>query len=135
MDIVEEEKSYGHVGKTRHITISRRDTMVNDFKNSTIQGLVSLLFSLSALFVTVFGIYRSYRLAGEGGYELGLLMIGALILAVVSLIFGILGLRNHRKIRHYMEKRGIVISLIVIAGLIALFITGLGTAQVLKGSL
>lgn len=133
MDILEEEKSYGHVGKMRHITISRRDTLVNDFKNSTVQGLVCLLFSIGALLMTLGGIYRSYRMAGSGGFELGLMMIGALLLAVISLLFGVLGLRNHKKIRHYMEKRGIVISIIVIIGLIALFIAGLGAQHALKG--
>ncbi|MBQ6551337.1 MAG: hypothetical protein IJL78_08015 [Lachnospiraceae bacterium] len=133
MDIIEEEKSYGHIGKTRHITISRRDTLINDFKNSTVQGLVSLLLSLGALFMVFFGIYRSYRMEGAGGYELGILMILALLFAVLSLLFGVLGLRNRKKIRHYMEKRGIVISIIVILGLIALFITGLGAFEALKG--
>ena len=126
MDIIEEEKQYGHVGKMRHIRISRKDTLVNDFKNSTIHGLVSLLLSLGAFLLMFFGIYRSYRMSGEGGYDVGLLMIGALLVAASSILFGILGIRNRKKIRHYMEKRGIVISVIVSLCLIALFIAGLG---------
>ena len=128
MDIIEEERSYGHIGKTRHITISRRDTMINDFKNSTVQGLISLLLSLGSLFMVFFGIYRSYRMGGAGGFELGIFMILALLLAVLSILLGVLGLRNRKKIRHYMEKRGIVISIVVILGLIALFVLGLGAA-------
>ena len=126
MDIIEEEKQYGHVGKTRHIRISRRDTLVNDFKNSTIQGLISLLLSVASMLLLFFGIYRSYRFKGAGGYEVGLMMIGALLVAVISVLFGVLGLRNRKKIRHYMEKRGILISIIVMLCLIALFIAGLG---------
>ena len=84
MDIIEEEKQYGHVGKMRHIRISRKDTLVNDFKNSTIQGLVSLLLSLGAFLLMFFGIYRSYRMSGEGGYDVGLLMIGALLVATLE---------------------------------------------------
>ncbi len=125
MDIIEEEKQYGHVGKTRHIRISRRDTIVNDFKNSTVQGLISLLLSVGSLLLLFFGIYRSYRMQGAGGYEVGLLMIGALLVAVISVLLGVLGLRNRKKIRHYMEKRGIMISIIVTLCLIALFIAGL----------
>lgn len=125
MDIIEEQQELGSVGRTQRITISRRDTLVNDLKNSTVQGLVSFLLSIAAAAVILTGFYLSFRAGGKGGILLGLLMIGALILSVISIVMGASGLKNRKKIRHYMERRGIIISIICIGSLIALYVRGI----------
>ncbi len=126
MEIIDEEQPLGHVkGSHRRIIISRRDTILNDLKNSTVQGLLSFIASILSVLTVLSGFLLSFREAGDSGYYLGLIMILALLLAVFSLIMGILGLKNRKKIRHYMEKRGLVISIICILSLIALYVYGI----------
>ena len=121
---IEEEEPLGSVGKTRHLTISRRDTIVNDLKNSTASGLVSFMLSVFALILLALCIFDSYRNAGMSGILVGVILFAAFIAAVLAIIFGILGYRNKTKIRHYMEGRGIVLGAVALAGLIALYIIG-----------
>lgn len=125
MDIIEEEERLGSVGKMQRIKISRRDTMVNDLKNSTAQGILSFILSLAALATAGVSVYLSYRAAGRADYLVGILMIAALLISVLSIVLGVLGLKNRKKIRHYMEVRGIVISVILILALIGLYVWGL----------
>ena len=125
MEIIEEQQELGSVGRTQRIIISRRDTLVNDLKNSTVQVLVSFLLSIGSLALILTGFYLSFRAGGNGGVLLGLLMIAALLFALLSIIMGILGFRNRKKIRHYMERRGIIISIICIGSLIALYVRGI----------
>ena len=125
MDIIVEEERLGSVGKTQRIKISRRDTMVNDLKNSTVQGILSFIVSLAALAAAGVSVFLSYRAAGRADYIVGILMIVALLLAVFSIVLGTMGLKNRKKIRHYMEVRGIVVSVILILALIGLYVWGL----------
>ena len=125
MDIIVEEERLGSVGKTQRIKISRRDTMVNDLKNSTVQGILSFIVSLAALAAAGVSVFLSYRAAGRADYIVGILMIAALLLAVFSIVLGTMGLKNRKKIRHYMEIRGIVVSVILILALIGLYVWGL----------
>ncbi|MBR6321525.1 MAG: hypothetical protein IKR59_01535 [Lachnospiraceae bacterium] len=125
MEIIEEEQPLGSVGRTQRITISRRDTLVNDLKNSTVQGLISFLVSIIGAVTILAGFYLSFRASGQGSVLVGLLMIAAFVLSVSAVVIGIFGLRNRKKIRHYMEKRGIVIGIICIAGLITLYVRGI----------
>ncbi len=125
MDIIEEQQELGSVGRTQRITISRRDTLLNDLKNSTVQGLLSFVLSIAAASVMLSGFYLSFRAGGSGGILIGILMIGSLMLSAASVILGIAGLKNRKKIRHYMEKRGIIISAVCIASLIALYVRGI----------
>ncbi len=125
MEIIEEQQELGSVGRTQRIKISRRDTLVNDLKNSTVQGLVSFILSIAGALLILTGFYLSFREGGNGGISIGLMMIGALLISVLAIIMGIIGLKNRRKIRHYMEQRGIVISAVSIAGLIALYVRGI----------
>ena len=125
MEIIEEPQEFGSVGKTQRLVISRRDTIVNDLKNSTWQGLVSFVFSLVSVVVILGGFYLSFRSAGNSGPELGILMICAFNFGALAIVFGILGLKNRRKIRHYMERRGIILGFLCIAGLIAMYVRGI----------
>ncbi len=125
MDIIEEEERLGSVGKTQRIKISRRDTMVNDLKNSTAQGILSFIVSLVALGAAGTAVYLSYRAAGHADYPVGILMIAALLISVVSIVLGVSGLKNRKKIRHYMEVRGIIVSVLLILALIGLYVWGL----------
>ena len=124
MEFKEEEKEYGSVRKYRHMKISRRDTILNDLRNSTVQGILSFVFSLLSLMAVLFSVFFSFRKAGKGGIVLGLLVIIAILFAVLSIVLGVLGFKNRGKIRHYMEKRGIIISSIVIAASMALYVWG-----------
>ena len=112
MDIIVEEERLGSVGKTQRIKISRRDTMVNDLKNSTVQGILSFIVSLAALAAAGVSVFLSYRAAGRADY-------------IVGIVLGSMGLKNRKKIRHYMEVRGIVVSVILILALIGLYVWGL----------
>lgn len=125
MDVQEEAKQFGHVGEISHMTVSRRDTVLNDIKGSTVQGIVSLILSLLSVFCIFYGIYRSYLDAGNAGIQIGGLMAGALALATASILTALSGLKNREKIRHYMEKRAILISGLAIAVLAELYIFGL----------
>ncbi|MBO7364887.1 MAG: hypothetical protein J6Z23_08290 [Lachnospiraceae bacterium] len=124
-DLREEAEQFGHVGEISHMTVSRRDTILNDIRSSTVQGIVSLTLSFAALACLLVGIYLSYRQEGQAGIRLAGLMVAALVLAVASVITGVYGLKNRQKIRHYMERRGIVISAVVIAALAGIYIIGL----------
>ena len=125
MEIIEEEKELGSVGKTQRIIISRRDTLANDLKNSTVQGLISFIASLAAAGIIIAGFLISFRNAGRGGFIVGILMIGALLMAAFSIVMGILGLKNRHKIRHYMEQRGLVISALCVISLIVMYVRGI----------
>ncbi len=125
MEVQENEENLGQVGRIRHFSISRRDTFVNDIKNSTVQGIVSFSVALTALTLLLLAVYFSYRAGGEAGYAVGAMGAGALFLSVISIVFGILGLRNRNKTRHYVEKRGIAVSAAVIVLLGVLFVRGL----------
>lgn len=127
MDLPDErEKDFSEIQpKTKHITISRKDTMLNDLKNSTVEGILSFIFSLISIGVTALGIYSGYVSSGKAGYAVGIFPIIALLMAAESIVLGIFGLKNRKKIRHYMERRGIILSSILILLLIALYIWGL----------
>lgn len=125
MEIIEEEQQFGSVGKTRHMKISRRDTAINDLKNSTIQGMLSLAFVTISFFMTLACIFISYKNAGSAGYLIGFLMVQALGFSILGVIVGFFGLRNRKKIRHYMEKRGIIIGFILITIYLLLFVRGI----------
>ena len=125
MEMIEEEERLGSVGKTQHIRFSRRDTIANDFRNSTIEGLVSILLSFFALVLVFLAVYESYKSAGNAGYLSGAACFTAVVFAILGIIFGIKGLRNRKKIRHYMEGRGIVLGILVILAAAAIFLYGL----------
>ena len=125
MEIIERDEQLKNPGEAGRFRISRRDTVLNDLKNSTPEGILSFLLSLLSLAPVIGGIYLSYAAEGKGGYLLGVMMLSGLLIAIGALILGILGFRNRKKIRHYMEKRGIILSVIVIGGLIALYIWGI----------
>ena len=131
MDIPEEqERDYSEIRlKHRHIIISRRDTIKNDLKNSTAEGLISFISALVSLGLLIYDIYISYRAGGNAGYLAGILPIVSLILAIEALVLGIHGLKNRKKIRHYMEIRGIILGIIVIAAVAFLFIKGLTSGR------
>ena len=126
MDLPDErEKDFSEIQpKTRHISISRKDTMMNDLKNSTAEGIVSFILSLIGLAVLILGIYTGYAAAGNAGVLSGIFPLIALILSVESVLLGIFGLKRRNKIRHYMERRGIIIGLLVILSCTLLFIWG-----------
>lgn len=124
MEIVEEEEKLGAVGKTQHLKFSRKDTIVNDLKNSTVQGIISFLLSLAAVGLDIGAVYNAYTHAGKAGVFTGILMISAFLIAIVGVILAIRGLKNRKKIRHYMEWRGIVICGVVWIVTIALYIRG-----------
>ena len=111
--------------KVRHISISRRDTMLNDLKNSTVEGILSFVLSLGAFFLLIYAVYDSYRQGGEAGIEIGILPLISLVVAVISLILASVGRKNRKKIRHYMENRGTVVSIIVIVLVAAVLTAGL----------
>ena len=127
MELTEErEKSLSEIQpKSRHFKISRKDTMLNDLKNSTVQGIISFVLSLVSFVSLLLSVYLSYRAGGRAGYFIGVMPIGALLMAAASVVLGILGFKNRKKIRHYMEKRGIILSVLVILLLAALYIKGL----------
>jgi len=111
--------------KTEHFKISRRDTLVNDLKNSTKEGLLSFGISLVSLLIVAASILISYYEKGASRAIIGLLPLFSFILSIGALIFAAFGFRRKDKVRHYMEKRGLIISLLTIAILIAIFIRGL----------
>ena len=124
MEFIEDEEPLGSIGKTRHFTISRRDTIVNDLKNSTASGLVSFMLSVFSLILLVICVYDSYRNAGKSGVIIGIILFLAFVASILAIVFGILGYRNHSKIRHYMEGRGILLGGIVLTALTVLFVIG-----------
>ena len=111
--------------KTEHFRISRRDTLVNDLKNSTVEGLGSLGLSVVALILLIASILISYTQACRSGVLLGLIPLFAFLLSAAAVIFAGFGFRRKDKVRHYMEKRGLIIALVSIAGLLYLYIRGL----------
>ena len=123
--VVEEQKPFGSAGRRQeHLKISRRDTLVNDLKNSTGEGLAAFGLSVVALLTVLSSVLVSYYRQGEAGMFLGLMPVIALVLAVLALIFSGLGFRRKDKVRHYMEKRALVIALITLTLLIALYVRG-----------
>ena len=110
---------------TAHILISRRDSVSNDLKNSTWQGILSFGLSLAGCVILFLTIYYSYRSEGQAGYEAGFFLLIDLLIAVISIVLGRAGNKNRKKIRHYMEKRGIVIGCLLIVILLILFIRGI----------
>ena len=121
----EEPVVFNALRKTEHFKISRRDTLVNDLKNSTKEGLLSFGISLVALLIVIASVLISYYQKGSSRAIIGLLPLFAFILSIGALIFAVLGFRRKDKVRHYMEKRGLLISLITIVILIVIFIRGL----------
>lgn len=111
--------------KYLHITISRKDTILNDLKNGTVQGIVSVSLILVAILLFWIAILYSYNKKGEAGYLVGVVMVISLVLSLASIIFGLVGLKNRTKIRHYLERRGILFSLIHIGLLVAVYVRGL----------
>ena len=127
----EQERDYTEIRpKHKHIVISRRDTIKNDFKNSTAEGLISFILSLISLGLLIYDIFISYKAAGSAGYLAGVLPVISLILAAEAIVLGIHGTKNRKKIRHYMETRGIILGCIAIVAVIALFIKGIVAGSV-----
>ena len=121
----EKEQPLGNFKKPKKITVSRRETLVNNLKGATVFGIIAQVFSVIALLAVFAGIYMSYRMKGQGGYGLGILMILAFVASVTSLILSLLGFRDHEKSRHYMERRSVIISAVVLIFLTVIFIRGL----------
>lgn len=122
----EEREELGTVRhKVEHFKISRRDTLVNDLKNSTAEGLVSMGLSVVALLLVIASVLVSYYQKGNSKVMIGLVPLFALIISIAAIVCAGLGFKRKDKVRHYMEKRGLVIALITIAILIAIFIQGL----------
>lgn len=120
----EEKKELKNLKKPKKIVISKRDTLVNDIKNGTAEGILSLVFAVLGVLLFLFGIYHSFRAAGNAGYEIGIIMLMTLISAGASVALAVIGFRNREKTRHYMETRGLVISLVLIGVLIVVFVRG-----------
>ncbi len=118
------ERDY-QISRPKHLRFSRRDTALNDLKNSTPEGIISFALSVISLLILVFAIYFSFRYNGNGDFRLGVLALISFLMSVMAVILSAVGFRNRKKIRHYMEKRAIVISLIVIIALVIIFINGL----------
>lgn len=125
MDIQEEKVDYGSVGTKEHFKISRRDTLLNDLRNSTAEGLIALSLSVTSVIFILAGIFMSYRRHGEMGYSLGILMIAAGLFAVAGIVLAAFGFKRRNKVRHYMEKRALVVSITALLALTALFVRGL----------
>ncbi|MBR3437718.1 MAG: hypothetical protein IKG97_08195 [Lachnospiraceae bacterium] len=119
------EEPLGNFKKPRRITVSRRETLLNNLKGGTVFGIISQILSVLALLAVFAGIYLSYKMKGRGGYVLGVLMIFSFIAAASSIILSVFGFRDHEKSRHYMERRSVIISAVVLIFLTVIFIRGL----------
>ncbi len=115
----------GNFRKPKKITVSRRETLLNNLKGATVFGIIAQVFSVLALLAVLVGIYVSYRMKGRGGYALGILMILAFVAAAASVVLSVLGFRDHEKSRHYMERRSVIISAAVLVFLTVVFFRGL----------
>ena len=121
----EKGEPLGNFKKPKRITVSRRETLLNNLKGATVFGIIAQILSVLSLFAVLLGIYLSYRMKGEGGYGLGILMILAFVMAAAALVLSLLGFRDHEKSRHYMERRSVIISAVVLIFLTVIFIRGL----------
>ena len=119
------EEPLGNFKKPRRITVSRHETLLNNIKGGTVFGIIAQILSILALLAVIIGIYLSYRMKGRGGYTLGILMILSFISASIAIILSVFGFRNHEKSRHYMERRSVIISAVVLVFLTVIFIRGL----------
>ena len=119
------EEPLGNFKKPKRITVSRRETLLNNLKGGTVFGIIAQVLSTVALLIVLIGIYLSYRMKGRGGYSLGVLMILAFVAATASVILSVFGFRDHEKSRHYMERRSVIISAAVLIFLTVIFIRGL----------
>ena len=119
------EEPLGNFKKPKRITVSRRETLLNNLKGGTVFGIIAQVLSIVALLIVLIGIYLSYRMKGRGGYSLGVLMILAFVAATASVILSVFGFRDHEKSRHYMERRSVIISATVLIFLTVIFIRGL----------
>ncbi len=115
----------GNFRKPKKITVSRRETLLNNLKGATVFGIIAQVFSVLALLAVLVGIYVSYRMKGRGGYAVGILMILAFVAAAASVVLSVLGFRDHEKSRHYMERRSVIISAAVLVFLTVVFFRGL----------
>lgn len=119
------EEPLGNFKKPRKITVSRRETLLNNLKGATVFGIIAQVFSILSLLAVIVGIYLSYRMHGRGGYGLGILMILSFFAAAASLVLSLFGFRDHEKSRHYMERRSVIISAVVLVFLAVIFIRGI----------
>ncbi len=126
-----DEQTGRPVSYKKHIRISRRDTFVNDLKNSTAQGILAFVLSLLTIPFLLYDIYVSYSYGGNAGYAVGIIPVLILAISVASIIIAGAGLKNRNKIRHDLERRAIVISAVIISLLLGLYVYGL--VRVLKG--
>ena len=120
-----DEKTGRPVSYTRHITISRRDTFLNDLKNSTAQGILAFLLSLLAIPCLFYAIYVSYANGGQADYSIGIFAVLILCICIVSIVVAAAGLKNRKKIRHDLERRAIILDIILILLLITVYVYGL----------
>lgn len=119
------QEPLGNFKKPKKITVSRRETLLNNLKGATVFGIIAQILSVLALLTVLSGIYMSYRMKGRGGYVLGILMILAFVAAAASVVLSVLGFRDHEKSRHYMERRSVIISAVVLVFLTVVFFRGL----------
>jgi len=126
-----EERTVGGQGisksgaKYLHITISKRDTFLSDIKNGTVQGIISMSLAIINIIIDIVAIFISYANKGAANPYIGILPFVTLIFAIASIIFALVGLKNKFKIRHYLEHRGIIFSIIQILFLIFVYVRGL----------
>jgi|GEM_PF-2131950 len=125
---VEEKKEYGSLGgHAQHIRISRRDSLMNDLRNGTAQGVFSCVLAFFAGALLIAAIIQSYFAAGASGYEVGVELVFAVAFDLVGFGFSVAGFRDKDKIRHYAEKRGHIACIVIFFLLAAVFVYGLIT--------
>ena len=120
-----DEETGRPVSYTKHITISRRDTFLNDLKNSTGEGIVAFILSLFLIPCLFYDIYLSYSCGGNGDYLIGIIAVAVFAGCIISIVIAALGLKNRNKIRHDLERKAIALDIILILLLTAVYVYGL----------
>lgn len=88
------------------------------------EGIISSVLGVLSVICLVTGIYRSFEARGNGDSIVGLLGAGALLMALVGMIFGIKSFKDEDKF-YTFSKLGVCICGVILICMLGILLGGL----------
>jgi len=123
----EETTAFRGTQKIQHVKISRTDSYANALKNSTWQGIVSMILTIISFISLAATVYASYKQKGDAGILVGIAITLIFALCIATIILSLAGLHNQKKTRHFLEIRSLIVNVILIGGMVAVYLMGLSS--------
>lgn len=93
-------------------------------KSQTLGGVISTTMGILSLLSFGYGVYLSFREAGEGGLRVGSLGMLSLVIAVIGTVIGLISFKEDNKF-YGLSRLGSLMCGIISVFMIAVFLMGI----------